>query len=317
MSGELLARVESRVRAEVGELVGDAYFDGFMDRHRPRLRELLANAEAQRRASMRPLLQGYVEGFAELWVVPTSPTTWAEAVTTGSKLARTLLAVRQPPTRAKARALTAASKAFMTARSTRNTYRWYERNKKHGFLLLEAANSWEPIPQGTDLDLPFAVHWQPDLPLDREHTRGLLRRAVEAIRGSDVPRLTEVLYGPVYVVGALAGRTRLAWYYPDLDTVFVRYRGAEADADGEFIHSVIHELGHRYWGRIMTAEQHREWERHHRRVAQGVRAGTMKWPTAYSAKNAEEHSCEVLGLRHSPCPDRNCPGHRDGPFSPA
>ncbi len=174
MSGELLARVESRVRAEVGELVGDAYFDGFMDRHRPRLRELLANAEAQ----------------------PTSPTTWAEAVTTGSKLARTLLAVRQPPTRAKARALTAASKAFMTARSTRNTYRWYERNKKHGFLLLEAANSWEPIPQGTDLDLPFAVHWQPDLPLDREHTRGLLRRAVEAIRGSDVPRLTEVLYGP-------------------------------------------------------------------------------------------------------------------------
>ena len=299
MSEELLARVESAVRAQVGDLVGEAYFDGFMERQRPKLRQLLANAEAQRRASMRPLLEGYVERFAELWATPTSPATWAAAVTTGSKLARTLLAMRQPPTRAKARGLAAASKAFMSARSTRNTYRWYERNRKHGFLLLEAAHSWEPIPRSSDLALPFAVHWQPDLPLDREHTRSLLHRAVEAIRASDVPRLSEVLYGPVYVVGALAGRTRLAWYYPDMDTVFVRYRGDERDADGEFIHSVIHELGHRYWGRFMSAEQRRDWERHHRRVARGVRAGTARWPTAYSAKNAEEHFCEALGLDHT------------------
>lgn len=342
----LLADIEQDVGAQIGHLVGEDYFAGFMGRHRSALLRLLGNALAQRRASMAPRLQVYVDGFAELWASPTSPATWAAAVRTGSKLARTLLAVRRPPSPRKAKALAAASKAFMSARSTRSTYKWYARNKRHGDLLLEAARSWAPIEDAGDLSLPFAVHWQPDLPLDRAHTRHLLRQACSAVRTSCVPGLDDVLYGSVYVVGALAGRRRLAWYYPDLDTVFVRYRASEgAAADTDFMHSVIHELGHRYWKTLLADETKQAWSAHHRRLKRAPLPGTafparpsvgdvlsfplhgvesstpvqrvdgdrlftsarsyvswsrlqglLRWPTAYSKKNAEEHFCEALGL---------------------
>ena len=135
---------------------------------------------------------------------------------------------------------------------------WYEKNAARLNLLLEAASWPEKSGEGVAAEQvltvgPFKVH--NTIGADDKQFKeiqGLVENAARAL--STTRDFKKVLYGDVYVVGQLRQSTTLAWYKVASDDVYVR---SLAKKGGDDLHSLIHELGHRYWYKFTTPDQQR------------------------------------------------------------
>lgn len=114
----------------------------------------------------------------------------------------------------------------------------------------------------------------------------VVRSAVARVRA--FPKLASVLYGDVYFVGDIAKEAHRAWYTIQTDIVSLRPEHSAKQAqkyqhsgtlqrhwqieipappeNNGATHSLIHELGHRYWFKMLTKAQQAEWTLYYRQI---------------------------------------------------
>jgi len=108
---------------------------------------------------------------------------------------------------------------------------------------------------------------------EMDEVRDIIERGVDAMKRSGVPVVPKLLYGKLKIVGKIRQSDTLAWYNQVSDDVSVRTRiSKELDA----VHSLIHELGHRWWQRFLDRDIQRRWTRHHNRL--GIKPSDYPMP---------------------------------------
>lgn len=169
-------------------------------------------------------------------------------------------------------------RTLAASRSPRDVIAWYEENRPRFEFLIDAAKKWPAKQEGGD-DLftlgPFRVHNTIGLKgAELESFKKAIEQATKAIRSNPVPNFQKTLYGDIHIVAQLRESTTAAWYQPGDDSLYVRK--TKAKWGGDEVHSIIHELGHRYYKKFADASSIREWEGHHRVCAFQAKLGRPK-----------------------------------------
>lgn len=184
--------------------------------------------------------------------------TLAPLITAARPLAEWVVQTREIPA-SKAKAVEMAARLVGSmARVPPDVIDWYEKNASRLNLLLEAA-SW-PERSGASAAAaqvvtvgPFKVHNTIGANEKQfKEIQGLVENATRSL--STTLDFKKVLYGDVFIVGQLRQSHTLAWYYIQSDDVYVR---SLAKKGGDDLHSLVHELGHRYWHKFATNDQKR------------------------------------------------------------
>ena len=126
----------------------------------------------------------------------------------------------------------------------------------------------------------------------------MLEAAVTLMLGSGVPRVDEIIYGDVYLVGDIERRKSImAKYYVERDTIFVLVVQRFADS---FMQSLIHEFGHRYYQKIMASGRKSEWNTHHNALGRSAtRMTAPKIGTMIPTRSGEEAVVSVAPFGRS------------------
>jgi hypothetical protein len=205
------------------------------------------------------------EYSATLRILLTSGRSWVRVVEDGRNFVNMVMSsVRIPANKQKA--FDRAAKLVYTSRRTRDVDKWVARNKKL-LLLLKEATEWEYLDEAVDAGdrrfpvADFTVHNLVGLTGDElTPLKILVAKSYHLLRKSKVKGIRKALYGEVHLVGQLLKKKSLAWYDPRDDTIYVR---PFARADKDAVHSLMHEIGHRFWKKFTTREKRIEWFRHH------------------------------------------------------
>lgn len=194
---------------------------------------------------------------------------WEPLILRGSNLAETIAREKSIP-RGMAKKFETAARAFVSARRTRDVPKWVEKNQRHIDLFL-TTNNWDTKAEGDSNEMfsvgDFSVHNTVHLEGQKlEITKGLIEKANAFSRRSKIPQIQSVLYGDLFIVGKLQQNRTRAWYRITNDTIYVRphlKQGSDEALD------FCHEIGHRYWKKILSNDKKREWFSHHRMVGSG------------------------------------------------
>lgn len=92
----------------------------------------------------------------------------------------------------------------------------------------------------------------------------IIEKSVKKMKASRIPVVPKLLYGPLNIVGKINKANWLAWYHPGRDDVAVKTR---IQVGTEAIHSLIHELGHRWWHKFLEKDIKSRWRTHHTRLS--------------------------------------------------
>ena len=88
----------------------------------------------------------------------------------------------------------------------------------------------------------------------------IIEKAVEFINKSNLPRFKEMLKNlQIFIVGGKKTST-IAYYNRIDDFVYLQHQYIKSEGIEDSVHSVIHELGHRYLNKIATDSQKTEWK---------------------------------------------------------
>lgn len=135
---------------------------------------------------------------------------------------------------------------MQTKTQPRDLLGWFNRLKPHVRLLLKSKD-WPEKSEGEQL-FPwegFRVHNVVGLEGDElQQMKDLIAASASAIRSSSIPNASKILYGDLLLTHDLRGRDTLAFYRHADDTVYLRPKTRYGPASE---HSLVHELGHRYW----------------------------------------------------------------------
>jgi hypothetical protein len=162
---------------------------------------------------------------------------WRDTLTLGKHLVPMIMGtVAIPPNKAKKFEM--AARLITTARSTRDPVKWAKRNLKHLELIAEAVTDWDLIGEdGGDQMFPVAdfdvINTIGLVGKDLDPIKLSIARAYHWLRKSGVPKIQNILKGEVHLVGRDAS------------------------------HSLMHELGHRYWNKFASRDAQRAWRDHH------------------------------------------------------
>lgn len=156
-----------------------------------------------------------------------------------------------------------AFRAFDYKRRPKNSVLWLARNLDSAKLLLDTKNWPDKGEAGQDIESgervfklgPFTIHDQTSG--DIRATTQVLVRAEELMRASNIGRIEQVIYGNVYFVGSIERKKTVhAKYYPTQDIIALlvikKFEARE-------LFSLIHEFGHRYYGKELTPQKRNEW----------------------------------------------------------
>lgn len=181
-----------------------------------------------------------------------------------AELSRWLIRFKSIP-KGQAKALERAAKPFLSARrAPRKIATWIVKNEKNLKFLTNAYKKWpdkgEDSPDKYPVG-PFTVH--NTLQLDGDDltkTNKVIEAGTKFLKSSGIPGAAKMLYGDIYVVGKLQGHNTLAWYNFRDDNVYLRpLLKANMDATA----SLTHEIGHRYWRKVLPKDAQRAWQRYH------------------------------------------------------
>lgn len=189
---------------------------------------------------------------------------WTNAINAGKRLVPMLMGtVVIPPSKVKK--FESAARTIIQSRSTRNIQKWAVRNLKHLQLIAEAATDWEIIGEdGGDQVFPIAdfdvINTLGLVGKDLDPIKIAIARAFHGLKNSGVVKVKSILRGEVHLVGKLRQAQMLAWYDLTDDSLYIRpFASASKDAT----HSLIHELGHRYWNKYASRAAKSAWRDHH------------------------------------------------------
>lgn len=196
-------------------------------------------------------------------------------INSGVDLSRAVMAMKEIPS-GQEKKFEMATRIFISvATRPTNPVTWFSKNKTAFMYLWEAAETWPDKAEGGNQFFivgPFTVHNTMGLVGDDlEGIRNALQKAAMLLKGSSIPGVEHVLYGDVMIVGKLKKGTAVAWYYEDEDTVYVRpFKNAGFDE----LHSIVHELGHRYIRKFVNKNMWSEWVRYHTKIVYTRPSGT-------------------------------------------
>ncbi len=192
---------------------------------------------------------------------------WHDVIRAGRPLTEWLLETRSVP-KGKEKAAEMAFRLFMSAsRAPKDMPAWNEKNRRHIDMLLTAID-WPAkgaAAEGSEETFPlagFTIHNTVNLAgSSLESTKTVIERAVKVVRSmTAVPRVASIIYGNLFIVGRLKQPRTLAWYNIMTDEVYLR---PHVKVGSEEAHNLVHELGHRYWFKVMTREAKAMWAGHH------------------------------------------------------
>jgi hypothetical protein len=163
-----------------------------------------------------------------------------------------------------------AAELFLKMRRAPNKLgNWWLKNKPTLMFLRETIR-WPLKEDNTEAKYkigPFTVHNTLGLTdEDLTKTNASVEAAIKFVSKTNIPKVKDVLYGEVFIVGKLQESRTMAWYYPKKDVVYLR--PLLKFGRGE-VHNLIHELGHRYWGKIFPPMKRKEWMRYSSLLARG------------------------------------------------
>lgn len=199
-------------------------------------------------------------------VVQQASNAWIEAY----NLAHVVLHDKQVPA-ADVKLFERTMREFNRKRLPRKLMQWYEKHMP-SIKLLAQTHRWPDKSASREqshdievrvdehgMDASFVVHNQTGK--DATATLKMLESAANLALSSGMPRIDEVIYGDVYLVGEVErNKNWKALYLPDGDLIRVVL---SPRFDDHVIMSTIHELGHRYWQKILGHDARRAWSRHH------------------------------------------------------
>jgi hypothetical protein len=176
----------------------------------------------------------------------------------------------------KAKAVEMAVRVFSRPQEPKHLGKWFEENKDR-FALLDAAGAWpdRSAESGIRTVGPFRVH--DTIGADEaawSKAEEIIQRALRVLNDTGLPRFASVAYGDVYLVGQLSRKTWAAWYMPEKDAIYLRtnFRGVTSESSSQHL---LHELGHRYWAKVMTPEKQRAWAAHHMEMTYSQPGGDL------------------------------------------
>jgi hypothetical protein len=166
--------------------------------------------------------------------------------------------------------LNLANVFLKAARAPNKPWTWMDRHELPSREVLDEYKNWQSKGELEDDSEdkftlgPFIVHNVAGAEGKKlEGVRDLIKRTTDTIKKSRVPGIDTVLYGDILIVEKLGKPRVVGIYRPGDDKVYVR---PIARIKHDHLHTVLHELGHRYWGRTLGKEIKREWRRHHDRL---------------------------------------------------
>lgn len=193
--------------------------------------------------------------------------TWVILINKGYLIAEGILGTREiPPSKAKAFEL--AYRLFATSRKMpQDIIKWWDKNVSRLNLILEAVD-WNVKEIGTGLFFaqgPFQVHNTIGASgSELENFKKMLDVTIKKVKLNVTPGFHQVLYGDIFLVGQLTKSGTAAWYSPQEDTIYCRI--AKEKWGFTEAHSLIHELGHRYYRKFADKSSKVAWSLHHDRV---------------------------------------------------
>jgi hypothetical protein len=90
----------------------------------------------------------------------------------------------------------------------------------------------------------------------------------DLVRLSEIPKVKQILYGDIFLTQKITGGERAAAvYHRDLDAITIDvsnrsmsfYTDDASTPRNTFVHSVVHELGHRYYKKVLSRNQRNSW----------------------------------------------------------
>ena len=188
---------------------------------------------------------------------------WKALVVLGRDMADGVMAQKAIP-KGKAKKFELAARAVLSARRVPNKpLAWWDKNERNFKVLLESINYPDAKIGGDALFKtgPFKVHNTVGAEGKKlEQIKKLIRMAARNVRKLPFPKIKDILYGEIFLVGRLQQPRTMAWWHPGEDTTYIR--PFLKFGEGE-VHSLVHEWGHRYWRKFMAKAAKNAWMKHH------------------------------------------------------
>ena len=107
----------------------------------------------------------------------------------------------------------------------------------------------------------FAVHLDTK---DKDDLIKNIKHAFDAIKQSKVPHFNKVLYGDLFVVNT--NIEAAAYYEPKGDVVWLNTSARKSRGGEQFSWSLVHEYGHRYYGKVLEIHDKNNWIKFYRNI---------------------------------------------------
>lgn len=189
----------------------------------------------------------------------------------GHDLVRHVLETKAVPKKDKASFQKLAEMFLKMKRLPNKMDRWWDKYSRYQHLLA-SSKSWPQKQDGSEEKYKvgvFTVHNTVGLSgEDLDKTNKSIEAALKFLNmSSKIPKAKQVLYGDIYIVDRLLQSKTMAWYYDQDDKIYLR--PLLKFGRGE-VHNLIHELGHRYWGKFLSPMSKKEWFRYHSSFGEGA-----------------------------------------------
>ncbi len=157
-----------------------------------------------------------------------------------------------------------------------NTHKWMMDRKKHITDMLDLFK--HPLREEGDNSVevgPFTLTNPINLSSDKvEEMVDACTRALTFCTNSLAPKFPQALYGDVVLVEKLERASWYAWYNRVKDDITMKYMSRDKD---EFIKTFIHEIGHRYYQKILPKNKKMLWQLYDRSCHYAQRINLRDW----------------------------------------
>ena len=152
-------------------------------------------------------------------------------------------------------------KTFQLPRRRFNTD-WFSKNRRKISNLIDLLTN--PLRQDGEGELsvgPFSLRNPINLASDKvEELVEAVEKSLRFCTNDLAPSFPSAIYGNVTLAENIGGHNTLAWYNIRKDDITLKYVARSRD---EFIHTFIHELGHRYFRKNLSQDKKSLWTQYH------------------------------------------------------
>jgi hypothetical protein len=176
----------------------------------------------------------------------------------------------------KSRRVRAIKNKLKLPRSRYNAFSWFADRTKHIDDMLTLLR--HPLREEGDNEVevgPFTLKNPINLGEDKvEEMKEACTQALSRCTNSLAPNFTQALYGDVVLVEKLGRASWYAWYSSTKDEITMKYMDRDK---AEFIKTFIHEIGHRYYRKILSEDKKRLWRRYDLNCHYAQRLNLSDW----------------------------------------